>query len=300
MLAGTFKTIRFLRSIKGKYDKIVAVGDSVTPILSVLAGIKIDIYLDVYKNSYAHRYPGIERWAIKKTCNKVYCRDENLATSLRQAGVNAISKGNIMLDLVPFGQYDIACRRKNKFALTLLPGSRKATAKNLKFQIDAIKKIPKKLYPDIFVAVASGISLEELAKETSMEYHPAKTDNKSDLGTLSDNDLALNLTSNVAGNIIEAADLVLGQAGTLTFQALGLGRPVISFIVTSDRAKRIADEKLLAGESRIFVPQNSNVLSEEISSLLQNKKERDRMGEIGKSRIGSTGTLKAVVADIIN
>jgi len=299
MIAGTYKTIKFLRSTKGKYDKIIAVGDSVTPILSVLAGIKIDIYLDVYKNSYAHRYLGIERWAIKKTCNKVYCRDENLAASLRKTGVDAVSKGNIMLDLVPFGQYDVERRKENKFALALLPGSRKTTAKNLKLQIEAIKKIPPP-YPDIFVAVADGIQPEELAKETSMQYQRAKTDCKSDLGILNDDELVLHLSGNVAGNLIEAADLVLGQAGTLTFQALGLGRPVISFMGIDDRAKRIADEKLLAGESRIFVSQDADELSAAISNLLQNKNERDRMGQIGKSRIGSTGTLKAVVADIIS
>ena len=300
MLTGTYKTIRFLRSIKGEYDKIVAVGDSVSPILSVLAGQKIDIYLDVYKNGYAHKYMKLERWAIKKACNKVYCRDDILAASLRQFGVDAVSKGNIMLDLVPFGQYKIEPRRKNKLLLALLPGSRKTTAKNLKFQIEAIKKLPKKLYPDIFVAVAGGISLEELAKETSMTYHQAKTDNKSDLGSLSDGELSLNLTSNVAGDIILAADLVLSQAATLTLQALGMGKPVISFIETHDRPKRINDRKALAGESRIFTSQDVNELGEAISALMQNKEERNRMGQIGISRIGSTGTLSYVIADIVS
>jgi len=300
MLTGTFKTIKFLRSIKGSYDKIIAVGDSVTPILSVLAGIKIDIYLDVYKNSYAHKYPGIERWAIKKTCNKVYCRDEKLAASLRQAGVNAISKGNIMLDLVPFGQYDIEPLRKNKFAITLLPGSRKTAAQNFKLQTDAIRKLPKKLYPDIFVAVANGVLPDELAKVTSMKYHQAKTEAKSNIGYLSDNKLVLHLSKNIAGNLIEEADLILSQAGTLTIQALGMGKPVISFVHERDRKKRINDEKALSGDSNIIVSQNADELSEAISSLLQNKKERDRIGKIGKSRIGSTGTLEAVVADITN
>jgi len=300
MLTGAFKTVKFLRSIRGEYDKIVAVGDSVTPILSVLAGLKIDTYLDVYKNGYAHKYMKLEQWAIKKACNKVYCRDDILAASLRQSGIDAVSKGNIMLDLVPFGQYNIKPHRKNKLLLALLPGSRKTTAKNLKFQIEAIKKLPKKHYPDIFVAVAGGISLEDLAKETSMTYHRAKTDHKSDLGSLSDSELSLNLTSNVAGDIILAADLVLSQAATLTLQALGMGKPVISFIETHDRPKRINDRKALAGESRIFTSQDINELGEAISALMQNKEERNRMGQIGISRIGSTGTLEYVIADIVS
>ncbi len=300
MIAGTYKTIRFLRSIKNKYDKIIAVGDSVTPILSVLAGTKIDIYLDVYKNSYAHQYRAIERWAIKKTCNKVYCRDDILAASLRQTGVNAISKGNIMLDLVPFGQYDIKSYRRNRYAVVLLPGSRQTAAQNLKLQIDAIKKIRKTLSFDVFVAVADGVSPDELANVTSMKYHQAKMNNKSDIGHLSDGELVLNLSRNVAGDLIEEADLILSQAGTLTIQALGMGKPVVCFIEEHDRKKRIVDEKTLSGDSKIIVSQNADELSEVIGNLLQNKNERDRMGQIGKSRIGSTGTLKAVVADIIS
>lgn len=300
MISGTWRTIKFLRSIKGKYDKIVAIGDSVVPILCALAGIKIDIYLDVYKNGYAHKYLKIERWAIKKSCKKTYCRDDILAASLRKSGIKAISKGNIMIDIIPFGDYDIKRHRSKKTAITLLPGSRKTTAKNLKLQIEAIKKLPKKLSSDIFVAVARDVSVEELAKVTLMKYHKALSKQASDLGYLSDGELKLNLTSGVARNIINGSDMVLSQAGTLTQQALGLGKPVISFIEAQDRKKRIRDEKTLAGEARIFVSQDASELVQVINNLLENKKQRNRMGEIGKYRIGSTGTLATIIAYIVS
>ena len=298
MLSGTWRTIKFLRSIKGKYDKIIAIGDSVVPILCTLAGIKIDIYLDVYKNGYAHKYLKIERWAIKKSCKKTYCRDDVLAASLRKHKINAISKGNIMIDIIPFGEYDVSLHRSKKTAVTLLPGSRKTVARNLKLQVEAIKNLPKKLYPDIFIAVARNISVEELAKATSMKYHGAISKQASDLGYLSDGELKLNLTSDVAGNIIKASDMVLSQAGTLTQQALGMGKPVISFIEAQDRQKRIDDRKKLTAQSHIFVRQDVDELAQTMKGLLGDKKQRDRMGEIGKSRIGSTGTLAAIIADI--
>ena len=298
MILGTWKTIKFLRSIKGQYDKIIAVGDSVTPFLCFFAGLKIDIYLDVYKNGYAHKYSKLERWVIKKTAKKVYNRDDILASSLRQVGVDAISKGNIMLDLTPFGKYDVMPYRQKKYIIILLPGSRKTTAKNLKIQLDAIRKLPKEIIPDIFVAVANDISLDELANETSMKYYEAKTNNKADLGYLSDGEINLNLTFGVAGNIIEEADLLLSQAATLTLQALGMGKPVISFIEKHDREKRIADRKKLAGQSRIFTSQNIDELAKATKNLLLDKKERKKMGEIGKIRIGTKGTLKAVLKDI--
>ncbi len=300
MISGAWRTIKFLRSMKNRYDKIIVVGDSVVPILSVFAGLKIDIYLDVYKNGYAHKYMSLEHWAIKKSCKKTYCRDDILASSLRQSGVDAISKGNIMLDLVPFGDYDVKSFRDKKFALTLLPGSRKTTAKNLKFQIDALRRLPKELVPDIFVAVAHDISVEELAEVTQMKYHKADSDYSADLGFLSDGELRLNLSNGVAGNIIMASDLLLSQAATLTLQALGLGKPVISFIEEHDRPKRTEDRKKLAGESRVFVTHNIDELSAEIKKLLLDENERDRMGEIGQARIGTRGTLEAVLAGIIS
>ncbi|MCF6343956.1 MAG: hypothetical protein L3J15_04665 [Devosiaceae bacterium] len=300
MLSGTWRSIKFLRSIKGKYHKIIAIGDSVVPILCTLAGIKIDIYLDVYKNGYAHTYLKIERWAIKKACKKTYCRDDILAASLRKYKINAISKGNIMIDIIPFGDYDVSLHRSKKTAITLLPGSRKTTARNLKLQVEAIKKLPKALYPDIFVAVARDISVEELAKVTSMKYHEAISKQASDLGYLSDGELKLNLTSGVAGNIIKASDVLLSQAATLTLQALGIGKPAISFIEDNDRPKRTSDRKKLAGDSRVFVSQDADELAHAMKNLLGDKKQRDRMGEIGKSRIGSSGTLAAVISDIIS
>ncbi len=300
MVSGTWKTIKFLRSIKAKYDKIIVVGDSVVPILSVLAGLKIDIYLDVYKNGYAHKYLKIEKWAIKKSSKKVYCRDDILADSLRKSGVDAISKGNIMLDLVPFGIYDVEQYCDKKFTLSLFPGSRKTTAINLKFQTEALKRLPKELVPDIFVAVARDISVDELTKVTGMKYFKATTKNLSDLGYLSDGEIKLHLTSDVAGNIIKASDLLLSQAATLTLQALGMGKPVISFLEENDRPKRTEDRKKLAGESRIFVAQNIEEMAKAIEGLLLDKKERDRMGLIGRTRIGTTGTLEAVLMDITN
>jgi len=300
MISGTWRTIKFLRSIKGKYDKVIVVGDATIPILSALAGLKIDIYLDVYKNGYAHKYIWLERWAIKKTSLKVYCRDDILAASLRDFGIDAISKGNIMIDIIPFGDYDVKQHRSKKSAIVVLPGSRKTTAENLKFQVDALRKLPKELTPDIFVAVAKDISIDELSQATLMQYYEPISKQAADLGYLSDGNLRLNLSHDVAGNIIEIADLLLSQAGTLALQALGLGKPVISFISDEDRPKRIADRKLLASESHIFTSKDKNELAQIIKKLLLDKKERNRMGKIGVSRIGSTGTLRVVIADIIS
>ena len=299
MLSGILPALRFLKSIRGHYDKIVTVGDAVTPLFCWLAGLKTDIYLDVFKSGYAHRYSFIERLLIKSVAQKVYCRDDMLASALRKSGVDAVSVGNIMLDTVPYGTYDVARKRKRPHAITLLPGSRAWTGEALKLQLEAIKRVPEEMQPDIFVAVAGGLDITDLATDTGLTHKPSKTKNPADLGQLVGDGLTLHLATGVVGNLIEKSDVVLSQAGTATQQALGLGKPVITFNRSDNRAKRMADEQALMGEARILTIPNARDIAEAMIHLLSNKKECKRLGEIGRERLGGPGTIDAVVADLV-
>lgn len=298
MLQSVPPALRFLRSVRGHYDEVVAVGDAVTPLLCLLAGLKIDVYLDVFKSGYAHHYSAPEKWLIRRVAKKTYCRDDMLAAMLRDAGIDAVSKGNIMLDTVPYGSYDVTRRRKAKSAVVLLPGSRVWTAESLHLQLAALADLPKALMPDIFVAVAGGVDIADLVQATGLNHQPGNSGDTCDLGVLSDGRLSVHLARGSVGNLIEASDLVLSQAGTATQQALGLGKPVITFNRNDNRPKRMADEQALMGAARILTPPQKTDLTCAIKGLLQDRAEMQRLGEIGRTRLGGPGTLAAVVADL--
>mgnify|MGYP000173506789 CR=1 FL=1 len=288
--------LRFLRAMRGKYERVVVVGD-VTGVLAAYAtGHRDLIYLDVYKTGAARLYSAAERFVIRRACAAVFCRADSLAQALHAAGVDARSAGNVMMDAIPRGEYDAACRRRQRLAVTLLPGSRGLTAESFELQIDALRSLPEELRPDIFLAVAGGINIDDLAKKAGLRRTHMLSAESDDLGELSDGSLSVHMARGRAmGNLLEASDLVLSQAGTATVQALGLGKPAITFINPRDRRSRFSDEQKLFGEARTVVPAEAAAIGAALRHLLDNDEERRRLGNLGRQRIGGPGAMQAIV-----
>jgi uncharacterized protein (TIGR03492 family) len=106
------------------------------------------------------------------------------------------------------------------------------------------------------------------------------------------------MSRGAVGNLIEGTDVVLSQAGTATIQAIGLGRPVITFNAVSDRPKRVRDEQRLFGDAWIRVPGNPGPISRAITRLLRDSALRARLGTLGRDRIGGPGAMTAVIEEL--
>ena len=291
--------LRFLRSIRGHYDRLIVIGDMVGILACLAAGLRDLVYLDVYKTGAARLYSKGEIWAIRKTCRTVFCRAESLASRLVAAGVDARAVGNIMMDAIPHGDYDARARRQRPLAVTLLPGSRALTAESFSLQIAALRLIPEEQRPDIFVAVAGSVSVEDLAKAASLRRTALLSAEADDLGELSDGHLTVHMARGVAmGNLIAASDVVLSQAGTATIQSLGLGRPAITFMNPRDRRSRFNDEQNLFGEARTVVEAKPSDIAAALLRLLTDEPLRQRLAQIGRDRIGGPGAMEAIVAKI--
>lgn len=295
-LATIAPAIAFLRRARAAYDRILVVGDFIGVGACWLAGVRGIVYLDVYKTGHGRLYSLPERLVIRRTCRTVFVRSPRLAAQLKPLGVDARAAGNIMMDTIPVGDYDAGRRRLRLQAVTLLPGSREAITANFALQIEAITLLPDDLRPDVFVAVADGIEPEALAQAAGLFFHPPATHEISDLGRLSGRGLHVHMARGALRPLVEASDLVLSQAGTATIQSLGLGRPVITFVRESDRAKRFVEENRLFGESRQTVPADAAAVADAAGRLLANPAERQRRGEIGALRIGGPGVIDEIIA----
>jgi uncharacterized protein (TIGR03492 family) len=288
--------LNFLRKINGKYDRVVVVGDMVGVLACYLSGHRGLYYLDVYKTGAARLYSGPERWAIKRACKTVFCRADNLARMLEHVGVDARSAGNVMMDAIPYGDYDAKARRNRPLAVTLLPGSRALTSESFALQVDALRSLPAELRPDVFLAVAGSVSVDDLARQTGLKRTPMLSIEPSDLGELSDGELTIHMARGGAmGNLLAASDLVLSQAGTATVQALGLGKPAITFVNPRDRRSRFADEQMLFGEARTVVAAEAPAIGAALRKLLTDEEERRRLANIGRQRIGGPGAMHAII-----
>lgn len=288
--------LKFLRSIRGLYDRVIVVGDVTGILACMLVGLRDVVYIDVYKTGSARLYSKAERWAIGRTAHLVFCRADNLAALLRADSIDARCAGNLMMDTIPQGRYTAAARRTHPLAVTLLPGSRALTAESFAVQINALRRLPADLRPDVFLAVAGSVDIAELAKAAKLSRSPLLSSEADDLGVLSDNDLTIHMARGRAmGNLLDVSDVVLSQAGTASVQSLGLGRPVITFINPRDRRSRFEDEQKLFGPARVVVDAEPELVGEALAALLGNEAERTRLGAIGRERIGGPGALAAIL-----
>ncbi|MDB5537229.1 MAG: hypothetical protein JWQ65_2104 [Devosia sp.] len=292
--------LQFLRRVRGSYDRVVVIGDMVGVLACWATGYRDLYYLDVYKTGAARLYSGLERWAIKQSCKAVFCRSDNLASSLTAIGVNARCAGNVMMDTIPHGNYDAAQRRKRSFAVTLLPGSRALTSESFALQIEALRKLDMSLCPDVFLAIAGGVKVEDLAKAAGLRRSSTLSAESDDLGELSDGKLTVHMARGGAmGNLLAQSDIVMSQAGTATVQALGLGIPAITFLNPRDRRSRFRDEQTLFGDARVVVPAEADAVCNALSKLLSEPAERMRLGRMGRERIGEPGAVNAIIETLV-
>ena len=295
-LATVPPALRFLRHVRGSYDRVVVVGDMVGVLACFATGYRDLFYLDVYKTGAARLYSGLERLAIKRSCKAVFCRSANLAASLSAIGVDARCAGNVMMDTIPHGQYDAKSRRTQALAVTLLPGSRALTAESFALQVAALRKLEKAERPDVFLAIAGGVTVDDLARQAGLRRTTTLSADPDDLGELSDGTLTIHMARGRAmGNLLAESDLVMSQAGTATVQALGLGIPAITFVNPRDRRSRFRDEQTLFGEGRIVVPADADMVGDALATLLAEPADRMRRGRIGRDRIGEPGAIEAII-----
>lgn len=295
---GIAGALRFMRNDARSYEAIVVVGDMVGVIMCWLSGRRVRVYLDVYKSGYANRYSAIERWILHRTCDLVLTRDERLAEQLRDSGIPARFAGNAMMDTLVTGQFDALGRRRHAKAIAILPGSRKSSAKNFALQVAALRQVPGVADVDLFAVLATGAEVAELAAASGLARID-DGDGPDSLGTLAGGGLTVHLATGSLGAVIAACDIVLGQAGTANLQAIGMGRPVVSFLAEGARPARIRRVAAMLGESRITVAPDAVALGAAVSRLLEDDDDRARRGAIGRERIGGGGAF-AALAEILS
>jgi uncharacterized protein (TIGR03492 family) len=294
-LATFAPSIRFLKEAKTTYDGFLVIGDFIGIAACWLAGIRDVVYLDVYHTGYGRAYYLGEKLILRRTCSTIFCRSPRLAQKLIAFKIDARASGNVMMDTVPAADYDAKRRKLRLKAVTLLPGSREATIDNFALQIEALALLPDQMKPDVFVAVADGINPEEMAKAANLFFHGPAGRERTDVGRLSGRGLHVHMARGALQPLLDASDFVLSQAGTATIQALGLGKPVITFTRENDRMKRFIEENRLFGEARRIVPAEAEKISEAVRRLLAEPAEVERLSAIGKERIGGPGVIKEII-----
>lgn len=289
LLSTILPGIAFGRRARTTYDDFLVVGDFAGVLGCWLTGIRNIVWVDVYTTGYGRRYSALERAIIRRTCRVALVRHPLLAADLARDGVSARAVGNVMMDTVSRTKPDLGHLRTRAHAVALLPGSRADAAANFALQVDALRRSPAELTPDVFLALAPGVEPASLADAARL--------------TLSGDDamrgdLTVHIVRGALGDLVDASDVVLSQAGTATVQALGLGKPVISFTRPTDRMSRHRDESALFSDARVLVKDDAAQLLAALMSLLSDPADRTRRGAIGRERIGPAGAMATIIAEL--
>jgi hypothetical protein len=256
---------------------VMVVGDMMGVYGAWITGHKNILYIDVYKTGFGSSYLPIDKWILRRTARTVFCRSERLAASLTPAGIDAHAAGNVMMDTIP--RAGITVPRRRGLAITILPGSRAHALDNFALQAKALAQVPEEMRPDLLCAVATSVdeaALRERAEGLEISYLPGRA----------------------LGDLLERSDFVLSQAGTATIQAIGLGRPAITFQTEGDRPSRFRQESQLFGEGRMAVTAEPKSIAAAVMKLAGDPAERLRRAVIGRERIGPPGAIKAIIAEL--
>jgi uncharacterized protein (TIGR03492 family) len=287
-IATVWPGLRFIRSTRGRYDRVVVIGDMIGVYGAWITGHRNILYVDVYKTGYGKSYLGIDRWILRHSAGTVFCRAPSLAETLRSSGIDARAAGNVMMDTIP--RLGLPLERTRPLAMTLLPGSRAHAIRNFTLQVEALRRLDSATLPDIFLAVASSLEIGALAAAAGLTISD---------GAMTGHGLVIDLVPGSAmGDALDASDFVLSQAGTATVQALGLGRPAITFQSPEDRPSRFRDEGRLFDQGRLVVYADAPAIAEAVAHWLADPSEIIRRGAIGRDRIGPPGAIDAIIAEL--
>jgi uncharacterized protein (TIGR03492 family) len=307
--------IHLLKRVREKVDLAVCVGDVY---LIILAGnfLRKPIYfLPTAKSDYIASHWRIEVSLMRRFCQRIFPRDAKTAASLAKKGLPAAFMGNLMMDCLYFKD-PAYFGQENGWVIALLPGSRGEAYDNMVDLAEVLLAFermlqPRKDFPPCryLLALAGGLDPHQMAEKITpfgWRLLPAKTDETANgiLGHLQapaqNGEIQISIVKGRFADVLAASDLVLGLAGTGNEQAVGLGKPVITFPGRgpqfSQKFARI--QKRLLGDAVSLVDREPVIIARELLKIITDASRREQMGRIGQERMGPPGGAHKIALQI--
>lgn len=305
LLALTFAQYRFLRSVRGRYDAIIAVGDVFALLMARLPKAPVT-YVGTAKSVLVAPYGLMER-RVLRTARDVFVRDEATAQRLRDQGVDAQAPGNVIVDLFARSRDPRAIDALAGFrpAIALFPGSRASAYDDAAFLFDVLARVGDAL-PSLGAAcsIAPMLDVErfaERARASGLSVEPSRDPCMPFVAKRGERVLMRAWRGEI-GALLPLVQLVIGQAGTANEAAASAGVPVIAFELGDDRKTawyRMRQHGLL-GDALHVLPGDVQTAAQGVVALLRDEKQRAAMGATGRARMGSPGAAAAIARVIVD
>lgn len=282
LLRDLFDMYKTLRSINA--DIVISVGDPFNLIFTHL-GTKKDVFFistDQGHSAWVNGFNRVELELIKRYTLWTFVRDRKTEEFFKKRGFRNVSYlGNPLMDTVGEPKFLM------EDGITLLPGTRRDSGRNLLLLLDIVREIKKRFKYYIPVNNNSEQYIVEAldGRYTLLDW---------EYGYRVESPVELYIGKGIFPEMVSSSILVIGLSGSGNEQSAGLGKPVVSFYIDGIQFNRkfISEQKKLLGDSLILSDRES--VGSIINSLLDNPQEIERRGEIGKIRMGERGAIERI------
>jgi len=268
------------------------------------------IFLPTAKSDYTKgpkEHYRIEKWFIKRSCQLVLPRDEPTTRSLQDFGVRATYVGNVMMDCLKITDEDFGIE-KNRYVVGILPGSKRDAYDNFPVILDAVTSIEKRVSFSgrihFLLALPASLSLERLRSVASREHGwkiteavPSRQESSLIADLVSHQGLIIKIIRGKFGDLVSHSQVIIGLSGMGNEQAVGLGKPVVSFPGRGPQVteKFLRIQRTLLGGAIYIVDRNGEAVADEVCSLLlKSPRQLREIVKMGKERMGGFGAAERV------
>jgi len=244
----------------------------------------------------------VEKWLMRRFCRLLVPRDEVTALSLKNSGINAVYVGNVMMDCLRITGEDFDIDKRHP-VVAIIPGSKEEAYDNLMVALDAAREISLQSKVNFLIALAPSLNLEKIAanllKKNCWKIQIPQSDERKKgivANLISSEGAIVKVVQGRFGDVVNLSKVVIGTAGMANEQAVGLGKPVVSFPGKGPQITKrflLIQRKLLGG-AIFIVEKNAKAIAAKVTQLLEDSEKLSVIEKIGKERMGEPGAASRV------
>lgn len=308
------KQRRFVSSRRQHVQKVIAVGDVLAGWVAGTALPDLPLILvATAKSEYIHGHFRIETLWMRRRTQHVFARDELTAEALRRAGVRASWAGNLMMDAFTTTGRPVVPPGSGR-VVGLFPGSREDAYVNLHHlalvlvrladsgkRYTGIVPLAPGLHMDRAVAALSADGWQKVAPNETCEKDFVAADDGATV-CLQKGGATLHIVTGAFGDVLVAADVVVGLAGTANEQAAGLGKPVVAFPGPGVQfgGRFLRAQQLLLGDALAVTEADPSAVARQVERIFEDEQLRKRMSAVGRQRMGPPGAARRMAQAIMS
>ena len=301
-------TSQYAFLLGSRSDMVIAVGDIYAQLLASLVRARTRFVVQTLVSArhaqgsdgvspnrlFMERITAVERLLMRTRARRVYVRDDVTEEKLRELGVRgARFLGNPVADGLQ-GTPPASLTGSNR-VVALLPGSRAYRTEALNAMLDTLAQL-ESLQP---LGAAAWIG-ELPPAPAGWRSLPPQDQDRGLLGEFRRGPLRVLFFRERLADVLSAARVALGTAGTAHEQAVAVGVPVVSFPVPPHFSQRfLANQKRLLGPALLVCDGAGSEVAAALSGWLEDPARAQLAGKQGAARIGPAGGSAAIAADIL-